>query len=623
MDRETNFNQRLGAIKLPEPTFLEPKLDPIGFTPDPGNPRGPFEDPRFRRRRREGLIEEPPFGFQIHRCDMKEGCYRLSFTPRNSNAFGPRFRGTLRVERRGSNYRISGDLYVFHLVFRPRHFDPDFGLTIGRTRRNQGIPVYSRQSYRRYLQGTGIRFNPSRIGPCPSSLSFDEFDYNQPATGFDGSFPSTASRSVRFSIRPDLLDRDKYTGRAFVGSTEVGTVALTWVSSKFRRATLEIHTLEGAETPAEVDGEYFDTIFADAGWDLKVVDKGTVPLPASLSGVQDPNQCWSRPNSAELMESVPGYDPGELDRVWKTRLLCVPAQIGCSRGRMFDNSDGDPNSVPREGAVTHSHDGYPASDSANFGSAEGDQQRNVPRAFLRSAAHEVGHAFNQIHQNFESGNDNSVMTVTPSVANVLNASGDDFPDDIELAFNEGVRRHLIHQPDPAVRPGGMAFFGSAVSTPEADQVVELDHAAVDIKLGSTSVRLGEPVELSWNLVNHSDQAIPFPAEVDMESMVARINVTGPEGDITFIRPARQTVCCSIQVADVAPNEKVSGDTTLYWGRDGFAFKKPGRHVSGSPTRSPTRRTKSPTCCCTPRSAAPLRSATPTVTKRRRSGSSRR
>ena len=572
MDRQTSFNKRIGAIKLPEPDFFEPKQDLVGFTPDPRNPREPFE---FGRRRRNRL--EPPFIFEIQRCNMKEGCYKLFFTPRNSSVLSPRFRGTLRVERRGVNYRISGDLYVQRFILHPR--DQKFALFNKLDPFNKIIPVYSRRSYRRYLKGTGIGFNFSRIGMCPSSLTFDEFDYNQPASGFNGSFPTVPSRSVRFSIRPALTSPNQYTGKAYEGSREIGTISLIWVSSKFRRATLEIHTLEGATAPETVGGENFETIFAKAGWDLSVVDKGTIPLPASLDGVQDPNQCWSQPNSAELMESVPGYDPAELDRVWKTRLLCIPAQIGCSRGRMFDSNSGDPNAVPREGAVTHSHDGYPAGDSGNFGDAEGEQQKDVPRAFLRSAAHEVGHAFNQIHQNFESGNDNSVMTVTPSVANVLNTNGQTFPDDIELAFNEGVRRHLIHQPDPAVRPGGMAFFGSSVGAPEADQVIELDdEARVDIELGASSVRLGEPVQLSWDLINNSDQPIPFPAEVDIESLVARINVTDPDGAITYIRPAKQRTCCAIAIENVEPTEKVSGETTLFWGRDGFAFQKPGRHV---------------------------------------------
>ena len=53
------------------------------------------------------------------------------------------------------------------------------------------------------------------------------------------------------------------------------------------------------------------------------------------------------------------------------------------------------------------------------------------------------------------------MTTTPSVADVLGgpATGEPgvFPDDINLAINDHVRHHLIHLPDPVVRPGGWPF----------------------------------------------------------------------------------------------------------------------------------------------------------------------
>ena len=103
-----------------------------------------------------------------------------------------------------------------------------------------------------------------------------------------------------------------------------------------------------------------------------------------------------------------------LDAEWRTHLVVVPAAMGCSRGVMYDQID-----VPREGSASFSDDGYPASHSSNFGDAEDEMQRDVPRAFLRSASHEVTHAFNQIHQESETTADNSIMTTTPSVADVL------------------------------------------------------------------------------------------------------------------------------------------------------------------------------------------------------------
>ena len=110
--------------------------------------------------------------------------------------------------------------------------------------------------------------------------------------------------------------------------------------------------------------------------------------------------------------------------------------------------------VPREGVASFCDDGYPSSQSSSFGTAANKKQRDVPRAFLRSACHEVGHGFNQIHQEQEAGADNSIMTTTPSVADVLGGPPGVFPDDINLAFNEHVRHHLVHFPDPRCGPAG-------------------------------------------------------------------------------------------------------------------------------------------------------------------------
>jgi hypothetical protein len=94
----------------------------------------------------------------------------------------------------------------------------------------------------------------------------------------------------------------------------------------------------------------------------------------------------------------------------------------------------------------------------------------------------VGHTFNQIHQELEGGSDNSIMTTTPSVADVLFSQGKTFPNDINLGFNARVRRHLIHLPDPAVRPGAMDFFGAAVNAPQADEMLWPEDLKLSVKV---------------------------------------------------------------------------------------------------------------------------------------------
>jgi hypothetical protein len=605
MIKTEKFEKRIGKVFLPLPEDV-PLETPPALTPDPSSPGGTFPiDPRLRKRIPATFRPpfERPFPPPFHLCStsLTEGCYTLAFMPGSRPApFWRGYRGTLRVEHRPAGIRFSGDLYsrkwniitpLFPLerierIRQTRFLDLDEDLV---ALAPGVIPIYSRESYYSYLKGVSASlFTLYGTDPCTFSLTVDEFRYQHPATGFSGSFPAAPNRRLRF-VFEHTATPDFYTGRAYEGAVEAGTVSMRWVSPSFRRASLVIHRLQGAVQPAPVAGsgggiEDFHTIFATTGWDLSVTDGGEIPLPAGLVGVQDPNTCWSKENSATLMESVPGYNPAILDTVWQAHLLAIPATLGCSRGRMFDNGSGDPNNVPREGAVTHSHDGYPLSDSANFGAAQDGMQKDFPRGFLRSAAHEAGHAFNQIHQEFEGGSDNSIMTTTPSVADVLAAAGQTFPNDINLSFippgvaNPTVRRHLVHLPDPAVRPGGMEFFGAAVTAPEADQVEW--PAELDLSLFATdeTLALGEPLILNWILTNRGAAPMPVPTSIDIDSLTARVSVTDPDGNVTFLRPYGQEACPQNPVTSLPAKETLTGSATVFWGRDGFTFQRPGRHT---------------------------------------------
>jgi hypothetical protein len=599
MPRTAQFAERIGKVFLPEADTIQVAQDtPNPFDPRPGGGLPfPLPDLPFPR---EPLELQPflprPWDWFPRFCStsLKQGCYTISFVPAGTSIFSTRFRGTLRVEHTGSGPRISADLYRYRLfddiVVGPvRNLELTLAtgtLTSDNTAADTGgtIPIYSRRSYHSYLKGTGAQLFKFvlRGTPCSFTLNFDEFVYNHPATGFSGTFNNTRTRAIRFEMQKTAT-ADVYTGQAFEGTTLLGTVSLRWISERFRRAHLQIHTLQGAQAPpATVGTASFASIWADIGWDLTVTDGGTVTLPAALSGVNI-NTCWAGANLHALMQSVPGYNAADLDTVWRSHLVAVPAQLGCGRGVMFDSGGGDPNGIAREGSATFSHDGYPANEvpdgmgGSHYDGAANQQQRNVPRAFLRSAAHEVGHAFNQIHQGFEGGNDNSIMTPTPGVAQVIGLAGT-FPNAINLGFNATVTRHLRHLPDPAVRPGAMNFFGSAINAPEAADVAWLEPLAVTISLSSDRVALGEPLTLGVELTNTSDVPIPVPDKLDVGSLTLRVNVTDPSGRVTFMRPAVVDSCPHIVVKDLAPGKSVKGSTVLFWGTDGFAFDEPGRHM---------------------------------------------
>lgn len=631
-----NFADRIGAVGLPEARRTVGGGD--ADQPGLGSMLSRLGTPADLSAAAELIELETKVTSLFCKTTLDAGCYRLFFTPLSDSPISlstTRYRGTLRVEPSGDGYVISGDLYSYRLLddviaLGSNHLGAVAAFARDTTAKAEpSIPIYRRKDYYSYLEGTSAGM--LSFGECAFTLTFDEWAYDHPASGFNGSFGANPTRTITYRFKAGATD-GSYVGDAYEGTTKIGTVSIQHVSAHYRRATLQVDFVDGAEAPPRVIpqlpvfelaaartafasggsdvettlisdllleylfGQSFRTIFQTAGWDLTVVFADEpVPLPDGLAGV-DVTACetwntavpavagavWSDgfDNLHELMESVPTYDPTDLDTVWRAHLIAVPAELGCSRGWMFDSGLGG---VEREGATTFSHDGYPSTDgcsgtASDYGTAADERQFEHARAFLRSAAHEVGHTFNQIHQSFEAGNDNSIMTVTPCVATVIDGQGGTFPDDINLAFNETVRSHLIHLPDPAVRPGGMDFFGSAINAPQAADVTVVDDLVLDIDAQSTSVRLGEPLPITWTLRNEGERSVPVPATIDAESMSARVSVTDPQGRTRFMRPVTLNPCPRNEVVDLEPGGAIREESVVFYGRDGFAFESPGRHT---------------------------------------------
>jgi hypothetical protein len=163
---------------------------------------------------------------------------------------------------------------------------------------------------------------------------------------------------------------------------------------------------------------------------------------------------------------------------------------------------------------------------------------------------------------------------------VLGSAGT-FPDQIDLAFNDRVKTHLRHLPDPAVRPGAMSIFGNAAAIsriPEPADVAWLEMLDLSVEPSSERVTLGEPITLSWTLTNRGQTAMSAPAELAVESLTARVSVTGPTGRVTSMRPAGVHSCPWVSIVPLESGASVRGSTTLFWGWDGFAFQMPGRHI---------------------------------------------
>lgn len=547
------------------------------------------------------LFERDVFFPPFKQCGLKEGCWELVFVPKqlvspHLSIFSTRYKGTMRVERHGMDHTISADLYKFRKYlfelqrigvpiraanrWQNLSFEPEFENF--RLPRRKNCSIYPRNKYHSYLEGTDIQYGRAPFnGRCSFTISFDQWYYTHPASGFDGDFPNSPNRTVRMVLN-EVSDTE-YSGTMYDGDIELGTININWCSKYFRTAHLEIFTLEGAEHPPESvpDGsggtESFESIFESAGWKLYVErNQDKLALPDSLSGI-DINECWDHADLHDLMDSTPGYDNTELDKKWRVFLISVPAELGCSRGVVFDQnqSNGDVNGIDREGSATFSHDGFNQSSSSNYGAAEDELMKDWPRAFLRSAAHEVGHAFNQYHQSAQ----NSIMCPTPSVANALASAGETFPGDINLAFNATVRHKLIHQPDPAVRPGGMDW-ATAFNVPEADDINFFDAEDLELNVSTSKsrVNIGEPVELAWKLKNKMEFPVRVAGSVASDQHTTRISVTKANGDIVPMRLPLDTHDDAHELQLLASDKSIAAKTYLFWSRNGFAFDQPGQHT---------------------------------------------
>ncbi|MEO5685492.1 MAG: hypothetical protein ABIQ88_22790 [Chitinophagaceae bacterium] len=527
-------------------------------------------------------IPFPPLHFCL--IDLKQGCYKIDYKPKTGPfVLGPSYRGTLRVENSGLAKIISGDLYKFPIVLLPTPFNTD--TEFDDTADGELIPVYPRGKYYSYLKATRFIKPPISASVCKITIEAEEWVYNPPAAGsFNGSFNAAATRTIKFIIGKGA-DANTFTGDVFSGATNIGTITLTWVSTFFRRAVVEIDTLKGAVAPMPLNPgtpseESFATVFKTVGWKMDPVYNDTnVAVPGGVS----PTACWSDANLHALMLSVRSAAV-TLDNEWHYHMMVVPGSMGCSRGKMYDQLG-----AHREACVSYSNDGYPTSDSSNFGAAANQQQRNVPRAFIRSAAHELGHTCNMQHQELEGGADNSIMTTTPSVANVLGSATTGapgvFPTNIHLGFNAHCRHHLIHFPDPVVRPGAMnwtaghpALGGAFAPSADGGRIfISADAVRFTIKTQSEQVKIGEPLLIAWEVENNSQEDIPMPNDIGVNIDYTMISVTDRDGNVTNMNNF-VLECEHSSIQSLAPGKKLAAATNLFWSSNGFAFNKPGQHT---------------------------------------------
>ena len=562
------------------PVRFLPQAEPInivGFTPDPDNPRPvPNELPELLERPFDWKIPDDIIG-PILPCkhNFKQGCYQIALEPTGIAIFPlkSRFKGTMRVEHGSDHTIVSGDLYRFKglrpVLTKADRIGGVFGgfFETAVLEKPPRIPIYPRKNYYSYLKVVDInmtRFRPPR-GSCKITLTVEEYRYTHPAAGAaTGSFPNTPDRVLTIVLRR-TTNPAGYLGPSFEGDVYEGSTLLSykfsmlWVSDFFRRASVELENVTGGALVSSFGANDFPSVYNTVGWNVTVTNgDANLAVPAGVSGT-DP---WSNAELHAFMVANRNVSTN-LDTNWRVYYVAVPFDSSAPSGLfgiMFDQLDDE-----REGACNFVN---------NFSGAHNDN-----RARLRSACHEVGHAFNQQHPPVEGlASDNSIMSQSGPVKTVIEGAGGTYPDDINFAFNEHNRHHLIHSPDVVVRPGGEDFeFGHSIGfAPEATDNADAVGVQLRLTASTTHLKLGEPLTLKLEIKNTGDEVVPVPENIGTAFRTVEITVR-KSGDEA--RPFRSFVmmCDGHPQQGLKPGQSVVVEEVVYWDREGCVFDAPGAY----------------------------------------------
>lgn len=502
----------------------------------------------------------PPFQLRSLRC----GCYLVNYTPAGSVLLT--YDGTMRVECHSNGRTVSGDLYQRRLVVLPvtLGFPISFPRILLGPGPNPaaGIPILARSQYRYYLRVTQVLeyFTLSN----KFTLGFQMYRFTTPNSWTnEGTFTAEMAWTTAPAGYPspgDFLAGDVKNAAGAV----VGRLTMGWVSSRLRRATIELDRVSVSEAPLNNGaGIDWQDIFDTVGWQ--------VSLDVSDTNIGEPSgESWS---DAEMHQAMLARrDAANLDAEWRYHVLSVRRLDSTSRGIMYDVAASDSNNVPREGAGISSHWTIPNADP--WGLVKGQRFGSAAAPYFRTAVHEIGHALGLFHNTV----DNGIMNTTDVIA-ASGTSTNPFPNNIQWTFAPDDAKKLRHYPDIFVRPGGTAFGTASPFTPPitpTDLQVEVDALELRVLPLLEAVPIGAPVRVNLELINLSDQPQLVPGSLSLKGGFVSGTVTDPTGNVRTFMPL---VHCVEEhpLRVLQPGETVTQSATLLRGGQGALFPAAGPH----------------------------------------------
>jgi hypothetical protein len=359
-----------------------------------------------------------------------------------------------------------------------------------------------------------------------------------------------------YPSRGDYIEGDtKNAAGAVVGRLKMG-----WVSSYYRKASIEIDTVSGSERPLDNGaGENWGTIGSKIGWDLTIL-----PSQSNVAEVSGPS--WS---DGELHAAMLRWrDRSNLDVEWRYHILTVQFLDSTERGIMYDAGATDSNKVAREGVGMSSH--YVP--QSGFGLVNGKRWGGEKAPYFRTAVHEIGHAFGLLHNL----SNQYFMDTSDQIAARGERVPPKFPQNIKWNFAEDDLRRLRHYPDIFVRPGGVPFAAASETTPiisPPDTEIEVPDLKLEVQPLLPVVPLGAPVRVTVKLTNTSDVPVRAPSDISLKSGFVRGYVTDVSGLPRTFRPLVLTDDNPIKI--LQPGDSVDAALTLLRGPDGALFPTAG------------------------------------------------